>query len=226
MQLLRTYQKGTVLFNAPDADGVRGDLPGIPWAVHVYYDAPVSSPVPAVNNVASVSAVAVPVCADMAVESHPLTMYFKGTVAGLDANVLIDSGASEQCVSRSFVERNKLHVAAVPANVVTTVTLADGRTDQVGGQCRLTIKIGCHTEQVLCWVLNLTDQFDVILGDAWLLRHKAYLDYSTKSCVLRKHGKRVVIQNKQPASQPVARSPVLSAMQFKREVKRATHTDQ
>jgi hypothetical protein len=74
--------------------------------------------------------------------------------------------------------------------------------------------------------LNLTDQFDVILGDAWLLRHKAYLDYDTKSCVLRKHGKRVVIQNKQPASQPVARSPVLSAMQFKREIKRATHTDQ
>jgi hypothetical protein len=99
MQLLRTYQKGTVLFNAPESDGVRRDLPGIPWAVHVYYDAPVSSPVPAVNNVASVSAMAVPVCADKAVESHPLTTYFKGTVAGLNANVLIDSGASEQCVS-------------------------------------------------------------------------------------------------------------------------------
>ena len=36
------------------------------------------------------------------------------------------------------------------------------------------------------YVIPLADHFDAILGEPWLLRHSAYLDYGNRCTVLRK----------------------------------------
>ena len=43
MQVVAQFEKGRPLFTAPDADGSRHRMPGVPWGVKVYYNPPVPS---------------------------------------------------------------------------------------------------------------------------------------------------------------------------------------
>ena len=63
----------------------------------------------------------------------------------------------------------------------------------------------------------------MILGEAWLLHHKAYLKYGSLSCVLRKGQKRITLSCSKPSQKlqanPAAASLFLSAVQAKRAVR-------
>ena len=49
-----------------------------------------------------------------------------------------------------------------------------------------------------CFLLDLQQQFDVILGDTWLRQSKALLCYETHTCTVRKKGMQIVLTPSEP----------------------------
>ena len=68
----------------------------------------------------------------------------------------------------------------------------------------------------------MADHFDALLGEHWLLRHSAYLDYGNRCTVLRKGRKRILLSCQRPSQKLQADKPaaslVLSAVQARKAV--------
>jgi hypothetical protein len=76
---------------------------------------------------------------------------------------------------------------------VDHVVLANGTQQPVLGWIRLALRIGEYRGSVQCLVTDL-GQYELILGDKWLQEHRAYLDYDTRSVVLRHGNRRMTIR--------------------------------
>lgn len=102
------------------------------------------------------------------------------------------------------------------------VTLPDGEPSPVVGKCQVRVRIQAYQCLVTFLVSPLADHFDLILGDSWLLHHKAYLDFVSRCCVLRKGRKRITLSCPKPdkklRAKPAVASLFLSALQAKRAV--------
>jgi hypothetical protein len=148
-----------------------------------------------------------------------MSMLFEGTISGEVATILGDSGASGCFLSQDFADEQQLHVRPYRGSVRT----ADGHDAQVTGICRVPVKLQQYRGEVDFFVCPLSNQFDAILGDDWLVKHNAQLDFAAKSCTLRKaNGRKVVITSNATASSSAsANGPhILSALQFKRAVRK------
>lgn len=180
MRLLHTYQKGSVLFADPHAprDQPFKLQPGISCDMQVWYDPPT---VPLYVN---------------AVADAPdsLTMSFPGTVDASSCRVLVDSGAKGHAfVSWAFAKEMGLHVNPFAA---VRYRVADDRTAFTHGVATLRLRLASCEFALECHVIDMLSGYDVILGDAWLLAHRAYLDYARGACVFSLGGKRVVLQSR------------------------------
>jgi hypothetical protein len=168
MQLIATYPKGTRLFTAPSHDGQRTLLPGTPWPVEVWYDAP--------GTVRS---------ADLHVAgpAEGVTFLFRGKVAGCLARFMLDSGASHCFISAEEVARRGLRV--VPAVQAQVVRTAGGHSAALLGQCTFKVNVQQFSGTVTTLVLqNMLPETDVILGDEWLRKQQAVMNYNAGTCTL------------------------------------------
>lgn len=95
----------------------------------------------------------------------------------------VDSGAGDNFVSEAFARRAGIRIETAPE---AQVTLPDGEPSPVVGQCQVRVRLHAYQCPVTFLVTPLADHFDMILGEPWLLHHKAYLDYGGMCCVLRK----------------------------------------
>ncbi len=200
MQLLRQFPKGYHMFDAQAGSGGRAAMPGLPWAVQVFLDPAEQRP---------------PVAASAS--TRGMTMLFKGTAGHVPVTVLLDTGASDCYVGEDLVRR--AGYAVKPAAHVGAVTLADGSTAHVTGTVKLYVTLGQYTGQVVLNVVKLANVFDVIMGDDWLLHHKAYLDYEHECCVLYEGQRRITISKAGQAPPVSSKSPVISAMQAAKAIK-------
>ena len=64
-------------------------------------------------------------------------------------------------------------------------TLVLGNGDEVftDGHITVHIKIQQYHSQIICLVAKLNDGVDLILGNDWLVQHKARMDFESKSCM-------------------------------------------
>ena len=58
-----------------------------------------------------------------------------------------------------------------------TVILADGTKLPTHGIVQVPLSIQGYRETVTCVVIDLADDYDIILGDAWLYEHAGIIDY-------------------------------------------------
>ena len=149
-------------------------------------------------------------------------MQFKGKIGTVPAEILVDSGAGVNIVSQSFAQKAGLLVNEAPSDI--QVSMPDGESSSVVGTCNMRVKIQAYQCLVMCYVIPLADHCDAILGEPWLLRHSAYLDYENRCTVLRKGCKRIKLSCERPSqklqaehSKPAA-SLVLSAVQARKAV--------
>ena len=121
---------------------------------------------------------------------HSLTFQFTGQVAGLKADVLTDSGASDVYIARGAVQRAGL--PEIPA-LKRTVELGDGHAvTTCSSTVQLPVKIGAYRAKVTAHVLDsLVGGFDLILGDSWLRAVGAIVDYGRNQLRL-KQGRRLL----------------------------------
>ena len=149
-----------------------------------------------------------------------LKMLFAGQAAGVRANILFDSGASENFVSEAFARQNGISVH--PAERV--VKLGSDQEVLAKGEANVYLRLGSVHQAVKCAVMPLLYGVDVILGQQFMVSHKCILDFE-RMCVLLKKGRRRVTVLKSDASSPKpsvldGNSASLSAMQVKRELRK------
>lgn len=110
-----------------------------------------------------------------------LTFVFEGTAAGAPATVLWDSGAKLDYISVKFCRRNNVVIASESQ----LVELGDGTRISTHGTVRLktTIKGAANSDryskELTFAVIDMSDGFDVILGDTWSRRECVVADYGS-----------------------------------------------
>jgi len=198
MKVLCEYQKGDAL---PGSNSSAADISRLSDTYVVLYGAPQSR---LVLN---------------AVHRSKLTMQSKGKVGSVPADFRVDSGAGVNCISTEFAQKAGIGWDRTPG---VQVTLPDSKVGPVLGRCNIRVRIQAFQCLATLHVMPLADHFDAILGEPWLLKHRAYLDYGKKYLVLRKGCKRISLHCEQPSQKLTAKPPVaeltLRAIQAKKAV--------
>ena len=161
------------------------------------------------------------VAASLEKSDKTLKMLFAGQAAGVRANILFDSGASENFVSETFARQNG--VSVYPADRV--VKLGSDQEVLAKGEANVYLRLGSVHQAVKCAVMPLLYGVDVILGQQFMIPHKCILDFE-RMCVLLKKGRRrvTVLKSDNPAHKPsldnTNSASSLSAMQVKRALRK------
>ena len=194
MRLLRKFSKGAAIFEQPLCEGHAAIAAGVSWPVYIYTDVPdegstafdSGQPVHKLHN-ATVVSVAQGI--DTPVDKH-LAMLFEGCFwgehgRGLSASVLLDSGSSSNFVSPGFLQQ--LGISHSPSSA--KLKLADSSEAPILGKVRLRFKMQHFTATATCFVTELCDEFSVILGNSFMLSHKAVLDCANFTASFRRDGR-------------------------------------
>ena len=168
MQIIKEYPVGTQMFTVPDGLAARKALPGVPWPVRVYYDAP-----------AKPGAVSQPTLASIG----PAAMRLAVQIAGEKGIAAPDSQASHCFVHKDFAKRNGIRVTGSD----TQVQLANSVACTTAGTCIDRLKLGsqARTHEIKAFVLDaLIPGVDFILGQDWLAKNKEKLDFENMTCTV------------------------------------------
>ena len=177
MSRVRVYPAGTVLFSQPAGNGSRSVMPGVPWPVEVWFD-PVRPPLRMQpKGVVAASG-----------DEPRLMSSFRAKVAGADAWLMLDSGATVSFASRALVER--LGMRLTPTSTSLQVEVADGNSSEVLGEVHLPVRCQSYKGSVPVLVLGaLVPGADLILGQDWLKKHRCTLSYERDKVTLWRDGK-------------------------------------
>ena len=109
-----------------------------------------------------------------------------GTNGGnLVAPILCDTGATCNFAFPRLLRQ--MGVAYSPSSA--TLRLADDSTSPILGKARIRFKVQTFTTTVTCFVTDLCDEFDLILGNSFMISHRAVLDYANFTASFRRHGR-------------------------------------
>ena len=126
-------------------------------------------------------------------------MMFAGRAAAAKANILFDTNASVNFVSKTFAKQTGITVRPVDYSV----RLADDQTMEVGGEATVYVQLGAFHKPVKCYVMDMLYEVDLILGEEFMTKYACILHYG-KGCIMIKKGKRHMTINSPalPRSQP------------------------
>jgi len=105
MKLLRTYEKGAMLFSAPVGSSCYKRLGPTPWAIEVWYDAPAQV---CLNSVSA--------------DDQSQLMTFQGHLAGHSVSTLFDGGATHNFESAVFAVAKGLKIHSCTGQVLAAGT--------------------------------------------------------------------------------------------------------
>ena len=202
MQRLHVYRVGTVLFTGPNPDDEtqRHLLPGIRHSIVIYYDPPRSSDSEPRTKVQ----LNVKPSGNIRLRTSHV-MQVPITFGAVPSVALLDSGAEQSQLapdgvhlSYQFAQRHGFQMKPVQHDI--TVANADGHECKVYGIAKGTMKIGQLVTQVQALVMDMDDKLDVIIGEAWLAKHKAVMDYGSRACMFVKRGRRYLVRCVKPRS--------------------------
>ena len=110
--------------------------------------------------------------------SRPL-LKFTAQIGGRQGTVMVDSGATSNFISESFITRN--HIPSTTLSPRHNILLADGTTHSVTRQIRsLPLTFTGFTGPITAHILPLHD-YDVILGMPWLAQHNPRIDWQRRA---------------------------------------------
>lgn len=167
LQLLREFPAGTCI--VPDSEG---KLQPIKHKLQAWYDAPLLLQSGSLSEPEQ----------EHVITSNENCMEFTGAIAGSKCRIKIDTGASHNFISSSFVQKAGLSVTPCKR----TVALADGMQVSIIGSCSAHLKLGTVSDVVHCYVLKLSDAYDVLLGAQWLKQRQAVLRFPEGALIVRK----------------------------------------
>jgi predicted aspartyl protease len=117
-------------------------------------------------------------------------MMFAGRAAATKANILFDTGASCNFVSKTFAKQTGITVSPVEYSV----RLADDKATEVAGEATVYVQLGAFHKPVTCYVMDMLYEVDLILGEEFLDKYNCILHYG-KGCIMIRKGKRHMTVN-------------------------------
>jgi hypothetical protein len=144
-------------------------------------------------------------------------MMFSGRAVAAKANILFNTGASANFVSKTFAKQTGITVRPVEYYV----RLADDKTTEVAGEATLYVQLEAFHKLVKCYVMDMLYEVDLILGEEFLDKYDCILHYG-KGCIMIRRGKRhmtvnsVALPRNQLPVDDEKFDSVLSASQVKR----------
>ena len=85
------------------------------------------------------------------------------------ARCLIDIGASNtHYISKAFYNQIGL---TFETQEPESVTMADGSSIMIVGTVTVPVQIQSYRAKLPCYVLDMTPEYDIILGDRWLIQN-------------------------------------------------------
>ena len=203
MRILQQYTKGTRLFSEPGlTKGSRRAQAGIPWGVTVYYDPPVPCSAYGMDSRPTRLALTGTVglrTTNILINTGATGCAYIGSAFCKQLGLPVQRTLPETRTQRRHAARrirylNSMNQSVDPtefapvavSNEMQPITLADGSTTTPLGIVKVTVHCQQYRAELTCVVLDLTDEFDLILGDGWLSQHRAVIDYP-RECVLLKH---------------------------------------
>ena len=149
------------------------------------------------------------------------------TIAGgtgtlhINSRSLIDTG----CGAYSLLSSRAAARLALKIQPCTQdFALADGTKLRCDGIAVIKMRLQKHTFNVTAYVVDMNDTFDLILGQQWLMQHRAVIDFDRHTVTLKKSDKSVTIRacpakmshatprKSRPASKPLSVSAVARHM--------------
>jgi hypothetical protein len=146
------------------------------------------------------------------------SLTFTAVVAGQSVRTLFDSGASHSFISQDLVEKLHLRVRNQLPESFHDAKLPDGATIKLVGQATVTLHFGGGLRtNIRCLVAPLIG-YDIIIGDEWLVGHKAILDFGSQTISVEVNRKHYVLCDQ--AVQPVlAKQATIGAVQTLKAVR-------
>ena len=118
-------------------------------------------------------------------EAESSLLAFKGSVCGVPARCLIDSGAKVVVVTSQFARARGLRVVQAPHRAIRLPNGLICPSTQVVPQARIGLPDATSTHATLRVVPGLRLNCDVILGKPWLAAHNPRINYRTNLVQLR-----------------------------------------
>ena len=113
-----------------------------------------------------------------------------GVVNDEPALVMIDSGATNSYISKTFVDNHNVYTESIEQGV--QAVLADGTSLSVTEYVPAAdISIQNYKDTLDLTVLPV-DKYDVILGMNWLSEHTPHTDYKTHTLLFKHHDNDIV----------------------------------
>ena len=222
-QVIRRYPKLQATVSVPTHDGSRTVLPkGLPFDILVYYDPPQSDTHTDMKDEETPNdklVFQVP-----CILAHALHGFTQGSkvVAGFDT-----------LANRNFIDQRLLAKLGIktkqrPKWDKCVVKLGDNTVANTLGLAKITLGIQGFNASLWCEVLEqLPDGFDVILGQAFLAKHKAILNMEARTVLLRTPRRKFVVncrdmelQDSSEGTPTPTHVPLLTALQLKRVVRK------
>ena len=116
-----------------------------------------------------------------------LVFLFQGTLSGARSTILLDSGSTDDFVCPQLVEQLKLTVH--PHAQPVSVQVAGNQQVPSLGYVNVRVHIQGYRGTVRLHVAELADQLHCVLGNCWMERHRAVLNWETRTASLRVNGK-------------------------------------
>ena len=151
-----------------------------------------------------------------------LTSRWHAKLAGLSSNILIDSGAQENFVSQQYLVDN--HISYHSLSSAGSVQLGNGSAAPITGKLTISLSIRNYHTKVSMYVTELSSGIDAVLGEPWLRQTSGHLEYSPtglSAIKVWKGVKRFTLQPQIVQTTAEDDSPLLSAMQCKKQLKKA-----
>jgi hypothetical protein len=139
---------------------------------------------------------------------------FSSRAAATKANILFDTGASANFVSKTFAKQTGITVRPVEYSVC----LADDKTTEVAVEATMYVQLGAFHRPVKSYVMDMLYEVDLILGKEFLNKYDCILHYG-KGCIMIQKDKRhmtissLALPRNQLAVDDKKSNSVLSALQ-------------
>jgi hypothetical protein len=96
-----------------------------------------------------------------------LRMIFNGRAAAAKANILFDTCAFANFVSKPFAKQTGIMVRPVDYSVC----LADDQTMKIGGEATVYVRLDAFHKPVKCYVMDMLYEVDLILGEEFMTKY-------------------------------------------------------
>ena len=134
-----------------------------------------------------------------AAKSSSLRMLFGCKAAGSEANILFDSGATHNFVTAEFCRTHGVVIEPKRSSVL----LPDNVVANDQGEAYVYVELGPFRERISCLVMTqLLPGVDVLIGNAFMDKHRVDLSYDKKRVSLKKGKRQITVASKPPYRRP------------------------